>query len=161
MVRAGIATYGLWPSNETYISYMKESSYEFELKPVFAWKTIIAQIKTVGSGEFIGYGCTYKTTRDTKIAILPVGYYDGYDRCTTGAHVLVRGRRAPVRGRVCMNIIMVDITDIPEAEVEDEVVLIGKNGEEKISMELFAQWAGTINYEIPTRINERIPRIVV
>jgi len=161
MVRPGIATYGMWPSDETFLSFSGERDAKISLVPALSWKTKIAQIKTVPSGEFIGYGCTYKTTRDSKIAILPVGYYDGYDRGISGAHVLIHGKRAALRGRVCMNIIMVDVTDIPEASLEDEVVLMGKSGEEVISPEQFAKWAGTINYEVTTRINERIPRIYV
>ena len=96
------------------------------------------------------------------MAIPPVGYYDGYDRQRSNlAHVLVHGRRAPVCGRVCMNMTMVDITDVPSAAVGDEVVLLGADGNERITAEQLAGWAGTINYEITTRINERIPRIAV
>jgi alanine racemase len=161
MVRVGISSYGMWPSNETYVSYVKERKNNFNLIPAFTWKTRIAQIKTVPAGEFIGYGCTYKTSHETRIAILPVGYYDGYDRGASSGHVLIRGKRAAIRGRVCMNIIMVEITDIPEAKIEDEVVLIGQSSDEIVSAEQFAQWAGTINYEVTTRVNDRIPRIVV
>lgn len=161
MVRAGIATYGMWPSRETYVSYSEEIGNGFELSPAFSWKTKIAQVKEVPANEYIGYGCTYKTTRNTRLAIIPVGYYDGYDRGVSGAHVLIRGQRAPLCGRVCMNIIMVDVSDIPEAELEDVVTLIGTDGDESVSAEQFATWAGTINYEITARVNERIPRIVV
>lgn len=168
MVRTGISNYGLWPSNETYVSYMQElasgeaKGRDFKLEPAFTWKAKIAQIKTIAAGEMIGYGCTYKTTHETKLAIVPIGYYDGYDRGVSGvAHVLIHGKRAALRGRVCMNIIMVEVSDIPEAKLEDEVVLIGRDGSEEISAELFASWAGTINYEVPTRVNERIPRILI
>lgn len=161
MVRLGIAIYGMWPSNETYVSYSKEAEDGFILKPALCWKTKIAQIKTLAADEFVGYGCTYRTTRETRLAILPIGYYDGYDRGVNGGHVLIHGKRAPIRGRICMNIMMVDVTDIPESNLEDEVVLIGKDGSEEISAEKFASFAGTINYEVTTRINERIPRILV
>lgn len=161
MVRPGISCYGMWPSTETYISYVKKGGGEFSLTPAFSWKTKIAQIKIVPAGEYIGYGCGFRTTHETRLAILPVGYYDGYDRGVNGGHVLIRGKRAPVRGRVCMNIIMVEITDIPDARVEDEVILIGKDGDEQITAEQFGQWAGTINYEVTTRVNERISRIFV
>lgn len=161
LVRVGIASYGMWPSNETYLSYLKEVGDGFKLMPALTWKTKIAQIKTIPAGEYIGYGCTYKTGHETRLAILPVGYYDGYDRGINGGHVLICGKRAPVRGRVCMNIIMVEVTDIPEAKLEDEVVLIGRSGDEEISAEQFGKWAGTINYEVTTRINERVPRIFV
>ncbi|MFA5821102.1 MAG: alanine racemase [Candidatus Gracilibacteria bacterium] len=151
MVRMGLACYGMWPSEEVKNDNLK-------LEPAFCWKSKIAQIKEIAAGEFVGYGCTFKTERKTKLAIVPIGYYDGYDRGVSGkAHVLVHGKKAPVRGRVCMNIIMVDVTDIPEAGLEDEVILIG--GE--VTAEMFAKWAETINYEVTTRVNERIPRIVV
>jgi alanine racemase len=161
MARVGISGYGMWPSNETYVSYVKERSNNFKLIPAFTWKTKIAQIKTVPAGQYIGYGCTYKTGHTTRLAVIPVGYYDGYDRGITSGYVLVRGRRAPIRGRICMNIIMAEVTDIPGAALEDEVVLLGRSGEECITAEQFAQWAGTINYEVTTRVNDRIPRIVV
>lgn len=161
MVRTGIASYGMWPSNETYLAYMREKKGEFELKPALTWKTRIAQIKTIAAGEYVGYGCTYRTGHETRLAILPVGYYDGYDRGLNGAYVLIHGKRAPVRGRICMNIIMVEVTDIPEAKLEGEVILIGSDGGETIAAEQFGTWAGTINYEVTTRINERIPRIIV
>lgn len=165
MVRFGIAGYGMWPSNETYVSYLKERNDGFNLKPAFSWKAKIAQIKKIPAGQYIGYGCTYKTTHESKVAIIPVGYYDGYDRGLKDAFVLIHGKRAPLRGRICMNIIMADVTDISEAKLEDEVILIGKSGDssdaEFISAEQFAIWAGTINYEVITRVNERIPRIIV
>ena len=161
LVRVGIASYGMWPSNETYLSYLKEVGEGFKLLPVLTWKTKIAQIKTIPAGEYIGYGCSYKTGHETQLAILPVGYYDGYDRGVDSGYVLIHGKRAPIRGRICMNIIMVEVTDIPEAKLEDEVVLIGKCGEEEISAEQFGKWAGTINYEVTARINERIARILV
>ncbi|MBI2634390.1 alanine racemase [Candidatus Peregrinibacteria bacterium] len=161
MVRPGIAAYGMWPSKETYVAFAKERADGFELKPAFTWKTKIAQIKKIPSGECVGYGCTYKTTRETRLAILPIGYYDGYDRGVHGAYVLIHGQRVPVRGRVCMNIIMVDVSDISDVKLEDEVVLIGRDGNEEISAELFGNWAGTINYEITTRVNERIERRIV
>jgi alanine racemase len=161
LTRVGISSYGMWPSNETYVSYLKEIGGEFNLAPAFTWKTKIAQVKEIPAGEFVGYGCTFKTTHPTRLGIIPVGYYDGYDRGVSGGFVLVGGARAAIRGRVCMNIIMIDLTDIPEAKLEDEVVLIGRDGDEEISAELFASWAGTINYEVTTRVNDRIKRIIV
>lgn len=161
-VRTGIGVYGMWPSNETYVSAVKVGKSNIELRPAMTWKTIIAQIKNLSVGEYVGYGCTYKTTHETRIAILPIGYYDGYDRhLSNNAFVLINGKRAPVRGRICMNMIMVDVTHIPEAEVGGEVVLLGKQGDEEVSAELMAGWIGTINYEVTTRINERIPRVIV
>ncbi|MBI5805885.1 alanine racemase [candidate division TA06 bacterium] len=161
LARIGIGLYGLWPSRETMVS-LKEQGSEFRLEPVLSWKTRVAQVKTVAAGEYIGYGCTFRTSRRTRIAVLPVGYYDGYDRkLSNTAYVLVRGKRAPIRGRVCMNLCMADITDIPGVRPEDEVVLLGKQGREHLSAEQLAQWIGTINYEVVTRINPQLPRVVV
>ena len=130
--------------------------------PALSWKTRIAQLKRVPRGAFIGYGCTFRTSRETQLAVLPVGYYDGYcRRLSNSSYVLIKGRRAPVRGRVAKDFITVDTTDIPGIQLEDEVVLLGKNGEESITAEDLANLVGTINYEIVTRINNTIPRIVV
>lgn len=160
MVRVGISAYGMWPSTETRVAVERETDQNIDLKPVLTWKTIIGQVKNVPSGEYVGYGCTCRVNRDSRVAVLNMGYYDGYDRSLSGkAHVLIHGKRAPLLGRVCMNMIMVDVTDIPEAKLEDEVVLLGSQGEEKITAEQMGEWCGTINYEITTRINERIPRI--
>ena len=161
MVRPGIACYGMWPSPETYDAYTHEIKNGFHLSPALTWKAKIAQVKNIPKGEPIGYGCTYTAEKDTNLAIIPVGYYDGFDRSITHGHVLINGQKAPVRGRVCMNIIMADITGIPGVKAEDEAVLMGRDGDEVITAEDFAAGAGTINYEVTTRINERIPRIIV
>lgn len=164
MIRLGIAQYGLWPSKETYLSYITEFGHgpEHILIPVLTWKTVIGQIKNVKAGEFIGYGCSHQMTRDSKIAILPLGYSDGYDRkLSNQGYVLVKGKRAPVIGRIAMNLTTIDITDIPDVALEDEVVLIGTQGDQTIKAETVAQLAGTINYEIVSRIPDHIPRVVV
>lgn len=162
MARVGIGLYGLWPSKETKISALQAGIALNELEPVLTWKTRIAQVKWVKSGETIGYGCTDVATQDTRLAVLPIGYYDGYDRkLSSVAYVLIRGRRAPVLGRVCMNMIMVDVTNVPEVHVEDEVVLLGQQGNDAISAESLASKIGTINYEVVSRINPLIPRIVI
>ncbi|MFA6089942.1 MAG: alanine racemase, partial [Candidatus Woesearchaeota archaeon] len=153
LVRTGISNYGLWPSQEVFKM--------IDLKPVMTWKTIVSQVRTINEGEFIGYGCTHKTTRKTKTAVLPIGYYDGYDRgLSNKGYVLIHGKRAKILGRICMNVIMVDITDIPNVKLEDEAVLLGKQKNDEITAEEMASWAVTINYEITTRINEKIPRIL-
>lgn len=162
MVRPGIASYGMWPSELFQKKYQEKFGERVQLQPALTWKTVIAQIKSVAAGETIGYGRTYVADRDMKIAIVPVGYYDGFDRKHSNVgHVLIRGQRAPVVGRVCMNITMVGVTDILDASLEDEVVLIGKQGEESITPEDFAEWIDTINYEVTTRIRGDIPRIVI
>jgi alanine racemase len=162
LLRVGIGLYGLWPSRETYLSALMGRRPVPDLRPVLSWKTRIVQLKVLPEGSFVGYGCTYKTTRATRVAVLPVGYADGYDRALGNtAHVLVHGKRAAVIGRVCMNLTMVDVTDIPQAALEDEVVLLGASGEERISAETMATWAGTINYEIVSRISPLLERRVV
>ena len=162
MVRPGIALYGLWPSKETYLSYRLMGGQNGILSPVLSWKTKVAQIKDVPAHSFIGYGCTYKTTSASRLAVIPVGYFDGYDRSLSNlAYVLIRGERAPIRGRICMNLMMADITSIKGVRLEDEVVLIGKSGKEILSADQLALWAGTVNYEILSRINEKIPKMVV
>lgn len=160
MVRIGIGAYGLWPSKETRIAALLAGRGELPLAPALTWRTRIAQVKDIPVGAFVGYGCTYMATHATRLAILPVGYADGYDRALSNlAYVLVRGRRAPVRGRICMNITMVDVTDIPEAALEDEAVLLGSDAAERLSAEQLGDWAATINYEIVARIADHVPRL--
>ncbi|HEX4824598.1 MAG TPA: alanine racemase [Candidatus Polarisedimenticolaceae bacterium] len=162
LARVGISLYGLWPSKETYVSCLERGKASLDLKPVLTWKTRIAQVKDVPEGGYVGYGLTWRATRPTRIAVLPVGYYEGFNRELSGlAHVLVRGKRAPIRGRICMNMCMVDVTDIPSASLEDEVVLLGKQGDEKLTAEQLAAWCGTISYEIVSRIHPSLPRVLV
>jgi alanine racemase len=162
LVRIGISLYGLWPSKETYVSCLERGKPALDLKPALTWKTRVAQVKPVEEGDYVGYGCTYRAGRPSRIAVLPVGYHEGYDRGLSGvAHVLVRGRRAPIRGRVCMNLCMADVTDIPDAALEDEVVLLGSQGDERIPAEQLASWCGTIPYEIVSRIHADLPRVLV
>jgi len=162
MLRSGIGLYGLWPSRETFLAARERGGAVADFHPVLAWKTRVVQVKTIPEGTYVGYGCSYRTTRKTVLGVLPVGYADGYDRALGNrAHVLVRGRRAPVLGRICMNLCMVDLTDVPGARLEEEVVLLGTSGEERISAETLAEWSGTINYEVVTRISPLLPRKVV
>ncbi len=154
-VRLGIGLYGVWPSAEV----RRRLEKRLKLKPVLSWKTRIAQVKHVNAGETVGYDRTYRVGRNRTIAILPIGYYDGYDRRFSNAgHVVVKGKVAPVIGRVCMNMIMVDITGILAKE-GDEALLIGNHP--AVTADALAEIAGTINYEIVTRINPLIPRVVV
>ena len=162
LVRAGIAAYGHWPSKETYLSYRLRGGLDNLFQPVLTWKTRVTQIKDLAADTFVGYGCTYRTTSPTRLAVLPIGYYDGYDRSLSNrGHALVNGKRAPVRGRVCMNLIMVDITDIKGVRLGNEVTLLGRSGHEIVSAEQLAQWAQTINYEALARLSPAIPRIGV
>jgi alanine racemase len=162
LARVGIALYGLWPSKETYLSYRLSGKQNQILRPVLSWKTLVAQVKDVRKGEYIGYGTTYRATADLRIAVIPIGYYDGYDRqLSNSGHVLINGMRAPIRGRICMDIFMVDVTDIPDVHLESEVVLIGRSGDEVIRAEDVAGWANTINYEIVSRIGSHLERRVI
>ena len=159
-VRVGIGAYGLWPSDKT-LKAAERAGIKVALKPALTWKTIVSQVKEVQKGSLIGYGCTYEMPKDGRIAVIPVGYYDGYVRALSSkGFVLIKGKKAPVVGRVCMNMIMVDITDIPDIKLEDEVVLIGRQGKNQITAEAVGEWSGTINYEVTTRTNEHVPRLV-
>ncbi len=161
MIRLGIAMYGLWPSQETIVS-SKEKKKEIKLKPVLTWKTKIAQVKNISADTPIGYGLTERVSSDSKIVILPVGYWDGYDRKLSSiGNVLIKGKRCKILGRLCMNMTMVDATHIENVQPEDQVVLLGKQGNQEITAEEIAQKIGTINYEVVTRINPDIKRVVV
>jgi alanine racemase len=160
LVRFGIAAYGLWPSKETFLSAQQLGQRPIPLRPALTWKTRVVQVKEVPAGAYVGYGRTFRTLRPTRLGILPVGYADGYDRGLSGrGQVLVRGRRAPVVGRVAMNLTAIDLTDTPEARRGDEVVLLGAQGDDAITAESMAAALGTIHYEVTTRIAERLPRI--
>ena len=161
MVRLGLSLYGMWPSEEVR-RFVQQKDSTFELKPVLTWKTRVLQVRSIPKGTSVGYGRSYVTRRDTKLVVLPVGYWDGYDRgLSNAAEVLIGGARCPVLGRVCMNLTMVDVTDAPPVVRGDEVVLLGSQGSEYVSAELLAQHAGTINYEVTTRINPLLPRYLV
>lgn len=160
MVRSGIALYGLWPSKETRVSAGQKGRAP-TLRPALSWKTIVAQVKDLPEGTPVSYGLTERLSRRSKVAVIPVGYWDGFDRgLSSVGRVLVRGRRAKVLGRVCMNMCVIDVTDIPGVRIEDEVTLIGRQGSDALAAEDLAAATGTINYEIVTRINPLIPRVL-
>lgn len=166
MVRIGVSLYGFWPSDKVRDAYRLIHDQPVQLLQALTWKARIAQIKEIPAGKFVGYGCTFQTERPTKMAVIPIGYYDGYARALSGkAHALVNGQQAKLLGRVSMNNIVIDVTEIPNVSIENEIVLLGKQRDDEISAELFASWADTINYEIPTRIpanvNTNIPRIII
>lgn len=153
VVRAGISIYGLYPSDEV-------NQSAIALKPVMELKSCITYIKTIARGTAVSYGGTYIAANDTVVATVPVGYGDGYPRNQSGkGSVLIHGKRAPILGRVCMDQLMVDVTDIPEAKEDDEVTLIGRDGNECISVEEIARIGGGFHYEIICDIGKRIPRV--
>jgi alanine racemase len=124
------------------------------------WRTEIARLKRLPAGHAVGYGETFHTTRDSDIATLPVGYADGYNRLLSNrGHVLVHGRRAPVVGRVSMDLVTIDVTDIESVAVGDEVVLLGSQGDETIKGEEIASLIGTISYEVFCNVSARVPRV--
>ncbi len=163
VVRLGIAAYGHWPSRETKVAWtLDHGRDQITLQPALTWNATVGQIQHVEKGETVGYGRTWTALRSTRLAVLPVGYADGYTRALGNrARVLVHGQRAPVVGRVCMNIMMVDVTDVPEASVGDRVVLIGCQQGSEISAEELAGLSDTINYELLARISPGIHRMLI
>ena len=152
-VRAGIILYGLYPSEEV-------EKEPVPLKPLMTLKSHIAYIKTLEPGVQISYGGTYTTQKETRVATIPVGYADGYARSLSNkGWVLIRGKKAPILGRVCMDQFMVDVTDIPEARELDEVILLGKSQDQQITMEVLGELSGRFNYEFACCISKRVPRI--
>jgi alanine racemase len=152
MIRVGLALYGLPP-----VPAVIES---VKLAPVMAFKTRLLQVKRVAAGSGVSYGHTFVTSRPSVIGVLPVGYADGYRRgLQNGGEVLVRGRRAPVVGAVCMDLTMVDLTDVPEAAAGDPVVLWGSSGDDAISANDVARLVQTISYELLCTVGRRVPRI--
>jgi alanine racemase len=148
MVRCGIGLYGLW-----------DSEY---LKPVLTWKSLVAQVKDIEKGEIVSYSATWRAKRKTSIAIVPIGYSDGYDRGFSNCgEVLIRGVSARILGRVCMNMIIVDVTKVDRIKEGDEVIIIGKDRTKVLSATDLANKIGTINYEIVSRINPVIKRVVI
>lgn len=159
--RLGIGLYGIWPASELE-HFVKKEKPDFYLKPALTWKTRILQIKDYPANAYVGYGCTYQTQNKSRLAVIPVGYYEGFDRgLSNRGQVLVNGARCPVRGLVCMNMTIIEITDAGRVSEGDEVVLIGQQGDEAITAHDVADWAHTINYEIVTRINPLIERRLV
>ena len=154
LTRLGIILYGLKPD---YMNILPSG-----IEPVMEWKSVISMIKTVFPGETIGYGCSYKVKNKMRIATIPTGYADGYNRgLSNKGYVLIHGKKAAIVGRICMDQFMVDVTDIPEAQEYEEVVLIGKNGNEIISADDMAQMIGTIGYEIVCDVGKRVPRVYI
>lgn len=160
MVRVGIAMYGIWPSDDTKLAVV-EDGLNLPITPALTWKTRIAQVKTVKRGTPVSYGRTEKMPRNGKLAVLGIGYWDGFDRgLSSKGECLVNGVRCKVIGRVCMNMCMIDVTDVEDVKAETEVVLIGTSGRERVTAEEVATKLDTIGYEVVTRINPLAPRIV-
>ncbi|MFA6257414.1 MAG: alanine racemase [Candidatus Paceibacterota bacterium] len=158
IIRLGIGMYGMWPSEHLEHLYKNK----IKLKPVLTWKTKVAQIKILPKGRTIGYGLTYKTKKETKVAIIPQGYADGFDRgFSNNGFVLIGGTRCKILGRVSMNMFVVDVSHLSKIKLEDEVVILGKQGGEEITAEEMAERINTINYEVTTRISALLPRVII
>ena len=155
MVRPGIVTYGMYPSEEV-------SPELLTLKPALQFLSKVTFVKTLPAGREISYGGTFVTTKDTRVATVPVGYADGYRRSLSGRfYCLIHGKNAQILGRICMDQMMVDVTEIPETQPGDRVTLVGTDGEETITMEQIAAAADSFNYEFVCGISRRVPRIYV
>jgi len=160
MVRIGISSYGYWPNNETKMRYkMKHDISGDPLSRILSWKSKILSVNKVAEGEFVSYGKSFITNRPSKIATVPVGYGYGFSRTLSNkGHVLVGGKRVPVVGAVNMNMMVLDVTDVDRPEVGDEVVLVGEQGDLKISISSFSDMNNSMNYELLTRLPHHIPR---
>ncbi|MFE5323887.1 alanine racemase [Paenibacillus sp. NPDC056579] len=155
MVRLGISMYGLYPSEEV-------NHQVIDLEPVLSIKTGVVMVKTVPADSGISYGTIYRTAGEETIATLPIGYADGFSRMLTGkAQALIKGTRMPIVGRICMDQCMMNVTGLTDIDNEEEVVILGKQGEDKITAEEHADWLGTINYEITCMISHRVPRVYI
>ena len=153
MVRSGIVTYGMYPSSEVDPGLLS-------IRPALQWVSRVTHVKLLEPGREISYGGTFVTAKPTRVATVPVGYADGYRRSLSGRfHVLIRGKRAPILGRICMDQMMVDVTDIPDVALNDRVVLVGRSGDAEITMEQMADALDTINYEVVCGISRRVPRL--
>lgn len=158
IIRMGLALYGLWPSNET---YERGKKMNIELRPVMSVKTSIIHIKELKAGNTIGYDRTYKCKKNTKIAVVPFGYNEGYSRLLSNkGEMIVKGHKCLVRGNICMNLAMLDISGI-DVKIGEEVIVLGSKGKESISAEDIADKSQTINYEVVTKMNSHLPRIIV
>ncbi len=163
MVRMGILQYGYWPSAETFIQYIGRRKEKSDpLTRVISWKSRVMTIKKVKRGEFVSYGTIFLAQEDKKIAVIPVGYSHGYNRSLSNqGRVLINGQRVGVIGLVNMNMLIADVTQLPDVKTGDEVVLIGSQGELTISVASFSEFSNQLNYELLTRLPEAIPRQVV
>lgn len=160
-VRIGIEMYGLWPSRgvELWCKRSKRTR-RLKLKPALIFKTRLVQVKRIRAGSYVGYGCSFQAPQAMIVGVIPVGYYEGLPRSLSNmGFALLKGAVVPVIGRVCMNMTILDVSKRPRARVNDEIVLIGKSKNKEITATDMADWAGTINYEITTRIPEHIERI--
>lgn len=161
MVRIGIIQYGLWPSKESQLTYNVKHEYEIQLESVLSWRSSIIDIKNVKAGDFVGYGTSFLAETNMKIASVPVGYGYGFSRSLSNTgRVLVNGKRLSVIGTVNMNMFLIDVTNI-EVKIGDTATIIGQDGEQSINVSYFGNLSEQLNYELLTRLDKSIPRVVV
>ena len=164
MVRIGVAQYGFWPSPDTYFSHLQTTgkTSSSALKRIFSWKTDVMDVRKVDAGEFIGYGTSYQAIRNMTIAVMPLGYSNGYPRAQSNrGQVLIKGKKAPIVGLINMNLFMVDISHIPNVKVGDEVVLVGRQNNNTINISSFTNVTQLLNNEMLSRLPAAIPRKIV
>jgi alanine racemase len=158
IVRVGVGLYGMWPSENLKKMWQKK----IELKPAMRYVTHVAQVKEIPTGESIGYGTSYTTRKNITIAVIPQGYSNGITRLSSNnGEVLIGGKKAPILGRVAMNMFVVDVSSIKGVKPEDEVVILGAQKKEAITAEEVAKATDTINYEVTTRMSALLPRIII
>ncbi len=164
MVRVGVATYGFWPSPDVYYQHLQavNKMKDTPMSRIISWKTDVMDTKHVPRGDFIGYGTAYQATHDMDVAVIPVGYCNGYPRGQSNrGYVLINGRKARITGLINMNLFMVDISDIPNVKAGDEVVLLGKQKNNTINVSSFTNYTQLLNNEMLSRLPTAIPRKIV
>lgn len=163
LVRLGILQYGFFPTREVWVEYMSKKRHRPNpLQRLISWKSVVMDVKWVKSGEFVGYGTSYLASSNIRIATIPVGYSNGFSRSLSNqGRVLIRGRRVSVIGTINMSMVIVDVTEIPDVNTGDEVVLIGKQGDLEISVSSFSEFSDQVNYEMLTRLPADIPRYTI
>lgn len=164
MVRVGVASYGFFPSSDVYNLHLMRvnKTRDNPLRRVMSWRTDVMHVKDVAKDDFVGYGTTFQAERDMRIAVIPLGYANGYPRdMSNKGHVLIQGFKAPIVGLVSMNLFMVDVTRIPEVAVGDPVVLVGRQRNNVINISSFSEFSSALNTEFVCRLPSTIPRIVV
>lgn len=164
MVRIGVAQYGFWPSPDIYYMHLQETGKQSDgaLKRIFTWKTDVMDVRDVEAGEFIGYGTSYQASQDMKVAVMPLGYCNGYPRAQSNSgHVLIKGKKVQIVGLINMNLFMVDVSNLSDVKVGDEVVLVGRQNNNTINISSFSQVTQLLNNEMLSRLPAAIPRRIV
>ncbi|WP_425639308.1 alanine racemase [Algoriphagus yeomjeoni] len=164
MVRIGVAQYGFWPSPDIYYMHLQETGKQSDsaLKRIFTWKTDVMDVRDVDAGEFIGYGTSYQASQNMKVAVMPLGYCNGYPRAQSNiGHVLIKGKKVQIVGLINMNLFMVDVSNLSDVKVGDEVVLVGRQNNNTINISSFSQVTQLLNNEMLSRLPSAIPRRIV